>query len=242
VDRLLALAGPDAARGYAAVIRVRRVTGAAAERTLEGLASRFLRETGTSAARLNQAGRLQAQQDSLHAGVVKELVLLRELADMIYQLPDAAKRAAAAEDAVQRLGIDFSQDHQAALRLRLAPLSRPERARTLVDELSRVNGFNPENDDKLSLTTEEGLAAGEAAGAKLREMEARHEGHPAYGFRALFELIGRVGDTRQLALVGRFLQDADPAVAEQALSTYEWLLARERKDMSSAAAPAAGRD
>jgi hypothetical protein len=124
---------------------------------------------------------------------------LRQLADMVYQGPWA--EYAALPDVVLT---HFREDYGSALKRRLAPLPRPERLRTLIEELSRTPVLRGETDHDIQLAANEGDAAGRLAAARLEQRAASPDEYPHTGFTAMFRVLRGLGDRRYEPLVRRF--------------------------------------
>lgn len=123
---------------------------------------------------------------------------IRELADMIYNgryedftsLPEVK-------------AVNFTEDYASALKMRLAPLSQPQRLDTLINELAHRTFLKFDTDYDIQLAINEGLPASQAAATKLRDMEIHHENYSHIGFKALRSVILGVGDKEQAALIKR---------------------------------------
>ncbi len=126
---------------------------------------------------------------------------LRQLADMVYHGEFA--RYAVLPDVVLT---HFREDYGSALKMRLAPLSRPERLQTLVEELAHRQVLRGETRYDMQLAANEGEEAGRLIAAKLEQMEANREGYSGAGFTALFRVLGGLGDARYEPVVRRFFQ------------------------------------
>ena len=129
------------------------------------------------------------------------LYALRQLADMVYHGEFA--RYAALPDVVLT---HFREDYGSALKMRLAPLSRPERLQTLIEELAHRQVLRGESYHDMQLAANEGEAAGQLITAKLEQMEANPEEYADVGFSALFRVLGGLGDARYEPVVRRFFQ------------------------------------
>lgn len=115
-----------------------------------------------------EATKLISEQRHLNAPV--ELYALRELADMAYHdlyqgfaaLPKVAK-------------VDFTQDDEAALKIRLAPLSREQRIKALVEELGQEEMEDRHALRRAQLLADEGPAARLAIAAKQQDVKDHRE-------------------------------------------------------------------
>lgn len=150
----------------------------------------------------------------------REGFAMRELADMVYEgnyqdyasLPEVS-------------GVDFTRDYCSVLKMRLAPLSRQDRLRTLIQELSHKTVLKNEDDFEIQLAINEGLAASRAAAAELRKMDMHREQYDQVkhhtGFTALLRVIWGVGDQDQAALIEHFTTDTNASVAHSANIVYQ---------------------
>ena len=115
-----------------------------------------------------QASRLDP--DVLDNAVPVELCAVRELADMAYHdryrgftsLPDVAR-------------VDFAQDAGAALKVRLAPLSRGQRVAALVEEISQEKIGDGQVVRRAQLLVDEGPSALPVIAAKQQDFKAHRE-------------------------------------------------------------------
>lgn len=140
---------------------------------------------------------------------------MRELADMAYDGPyqDYASLPGFAQ-------VNFQDDYPAALKMRLAPLSREQRLHTLIEELANKKVLRMENYYEIQLAVNEGKAASRLAAQKLQEMGLHHEQYASVGFCCLFGMIAAVGDKEQAPVVERFLHATYPEVGSYAKQNY----------------------
>lgn len=131
-----------------------------------------------------------------------------ELADVVYEGP--YEDYAALPDVAR---VDFTKDYGLALKMRLAPLSRAERIATMVSELAHKKALRSEEDYEMQLLIDEGLPAGAAIAAQLREMDKHRDQYTHAGFAALFRVLQGIGDASRAPLIEPYLHDADTWVS-----------------------------
>ena len=127
---------------------------------------------------------------------------MREIADMVYHqynpqfisLPDVAALAT-------------SLDYPSALKMRLAPLSRAERIRTMITELAQQSKLTINDYFEVQLLADEGLAASPAIVAKLQQMDANRQQYKPMGYEALFDSLEGIGDKEKLPALRSFQKD-----------------------------------
>ena len=131
-----------------------------------------------------------------------------EIADMIYHgsYQDYASLPGVAQ-------INFQADYPAALKMRLAPLTREQRIGTMINDLANKTVMRGEDNYEIQLLVDEGTAASEAAAAKLRQMDANKTSFSGAGFGLLINVIAGVGDMQQIPLLDHFEGDADGTTA-----------------------------
>ena len=100
----------------------------------------------------------------------------------------------------------FRDDYGSALKMRYAPLPRPERLPALIDEISRLQVLRGETYQLLQLAINEGAEAAERAALKVTEMEAQLDDYSHIGFTALFMVIGGLGDPQYEPFLRRFIE------------------------------------
>jgi hypothetical protein len=148
-------------------------------------------------------------------GLSHEMNALREVADMAYR--DSSTGFLSSP---QLQGLDYSQDPGAALKVRLARMPQEGRLPWMINELANKKKIGKNEGYLLQLAVDEGEAASQAAGSKLREMDANREQYTYTGFSALFDVIRGVGDKRQTSLIAHFLNDQDTWIAYYAQQVY----------------------
>ena len=112
--------------------------------------------------------------------------------------------------------ISFQADYPAYLKMKMAPLSRPQRIVTMINDLAAKNILKEEDNYEIQLLSNEGLPASNIAAIKLREMEATRSQFAGAGLGAMIYVIAGVGDTKQLPLIRQLEKDADLTVANHA--------------------------
>lgn len=149
-----------------------------------------------------------------------EVYAVGELADMVYH--GSYKDFASLPGIAQ---VNFQQDYQSALKMRLAPLSPSERLRTMIQELAHKTALRAEDDYEIQLAINEGPIASRSAAAELRKMDMDRAGYNQVnnhaGFAALFRIIQGVGDKGQAPVIEHFLHDSDTWVVYYAQSVYD---------------------
>lgn len=175
-----------------------------------GKITRFLQELSLTAADINTAAAAyNVQKDQWRASIhpsdhpgpaaPKEVIALREVADMIYH--DTAPGAMALPLVKQ---INFDLDSAAALKTKLAPMSREQRISVLIDDLAKQK-YGPLALEQ-QLLADEGLPARRAVYARLKEIVA----HPAEyteprtqrlneGYRSLYDVYTSIGKEEPVA-------------------------------------------
>ena len=127
---------------------------------------------------------------------------VRELADIVYH--GSYRNFMSLPDITQ---VNFSGDYPSALKVRLAPLSPPERLNTMIQELAHKKFLTHWDDYEIQLASNEGLTASHAAAAQLTEMENHPEQYSHIGFTALVRVMWGTGDKAQAPLVRRLLKE-----------------------------------
>ncbi len=152
-------------------------------------------------ARLNDQGQQVSYVSTGPTPQPTVLYALCHLADMVYQgvyadfavLPDIVLT-------------HFRDDYGSALKMRYAPLPRPERLPALIDEISRLQVLRGETYQLLQLAINEGAEAAERAALRVTEMEAQLDDYSHIGFTALFMVIGGLGDPQYEPFLRRFIE------------------------------------
>ena len=184
-------------------------------RRAEAILGRFYKELGTSSESINSAVAKVPDANYRDANPdynppIEEAILW-EVADMIYRGDSAAFLSL---PDVRHL--DFTHYDATQLKIELAPLSRTQRIRRLVDNLASKKILTGKETYDKQLLIDEGLPAAKIAAAKIREMGQNRSKHPANGFVALFQVLGGVGDKQQSEVMASFRQDSDPSVKNSA--------------------------
>lgn len=109
--------------------------------------------------------------------------------------------------------IRFDAYQFTAAELRLAVLPNDQRLAAIIDDLA--NGHQMTYGE-VDLAAEYGLPAGEAAAAKLIEINQDRANHDDHQFVSLLAVIGRVEDKAQKPLIKRFTHDTNSMIASQA--------------------------
>ena len=116
--------------------------------------------------------------------------------------------------------VNFGIDYGAALKIRLAPLSRQQRITTMISEMSSKTKWKMLDNLEGQLLADEGPAASQAIASKLHEVMIHRSQYSAEGIGSMFGVLGDIGDPSYAPLVESFKEDADPAVAEYAERSY----------------------
>ena len=146
------------------------------------LVKQFFQELGQTPETLNAAVTAYQLKDRQHLEAAKHnpeyrhdsapvaLFAVRELADMAYR--DRYKGLTSLPGVAR---VDFAQDAGAALKVRLAPLSRGQRVATLVEEISRKEMGDNDDLRRAQLLADEGPSALPMIAAKLQDFKAHRE-------------------------------------------------------------------
>ncbi len=135
-------------------------------------------------------------------------------------------------DAFTVVGMNFSLDHAAQLKVRLGQMGREERIRWLVDSLSKKRVGRWEEDYEMQALADEGMAASKVIIAKLQEMRMRRADYSHHtGFALLFRTLTSIGDPNAVSVIMSFLNDDNDWVryyAKQSLGYLEqgWRVVR----------------
>jgi len=221
---------------YARVTRARILAqkdwAAAGDRAVRARAAldRYLKETGLTPERLNEGTVIKQRQGIVFDADTTpfELRALREMADMIYQAyrRDDGKEGdgdALATEA-RRRGINFGTDYAAAYKLRFGPMTRAERVRTLVDELSQKAALRGEDYPLFRLAGDEGAPAAQAAADRIQEMRrdlSRYPDEGRQGLSALVRVIFAAGDPAQAPFLVRLRSEKAGNVPSDRLARLE---------------------
>lgn len=178
----------------------------------------FYAELGLNAASLNSGVEQynhRLQESRLGLAPTFEVYAMREVADIIYrgQYQDYATLPSVAQ-------LKFQLDHASALKIRLAPLARTERVRTIIQDLAHERYDGRRANLEKQLVADEGITASHAAADQLQYMDRHRDQFPREGFNALLGVLDLVGDTGQTALVEHFLHDTDGYIASFARGIY----------------------
>ena len=139
-----------------------------------------------------------------------ELYAMRELADMDYE--NQSSSFATLPGITQ---VNFTLDSRSNLKVRLAPLSSPERIAWLIQDLAHKTTLSNDEFAEIQLTGDLGPDAGKAAAAKLQVMEQQKNLASRAAFNALFGVIAMSGDKEKI-LWKHFENNSDPYIAEYA--------------------------
>ena len=162
--------------------------------------NRFLQECDLAVSALNSAREKLDQDNRTHRRPPRELIALRELADMVYR-----RRFLALANTCVAAGIRFEMDAPSNLKISLAPLTSQLRIASLIDLISSLKVLKWDDDSTLQLAIDEGLPASKAAVARLQLMAADPERYHYIGFAALFEVIRGAGDKDSAPVIEAFL-------------------------------------
>jgi hypothetical protein len=143
---------------------------------------------------------------------------VEQLADMVYH--DAPGVAAEYASLPGIAALNFAADPPSALKMRLAPLSKPERISIMIQDMMHKKKWSALDNDETQLLDDEGLDASHAAAAQLKLMEQHRANFIAEDYETLFGVLHNIGDKEQAPLIAHFKSDADPIVAEYADRVY----------------------
>jgi hypothetical protein len=148
-----------------------------------------------------------------------------QLADMVYH--DAPGVATEYASLPGIAALNFAAQPPAALKMRLAPLSRQERIAAMIHDLTHQTSriWSPLDNDEVQLLDDEGLEASHAVAAQLKLMEQHRSEYPSKDFEPLFSVLNNIGDTEQAPLVAHFKSDPDPNIADDANFVYSVVVA-----------------
>ena len=144
-----------------------------------------------------------------------------QLADMVYH--DAPGVAADYASLPGIAALNFAAQPPAALKMRLAPLSRQERIAAMIHDLTHQTSriWSPLDNDETQLLDDEGLDASHAAAAQLKLMDQHQADYKSTAFGAMFSVLNNIGDKEQAPLVAHFKSNSNPTVAEYADRLYD---------------------
>ena len=205
---------------YARVERARLVAENEATGVSSGTAqvkiNRFYKELGLTRADLNTAAIAYEGNSRLgkHSPSA-EVYAMREIADMAYR---GSYSDYAVLPAVNQL--NFQSDYPSALKIRLAPLTKADRVKTMVDDLAHTQSIGPKQKYEMQLLDDEGILASRAAAAQLQQMDSHRNQYPREGFEAIFSVLSGAGDSTQAPLVEHYTQDQDGYIAYFASNAY----------------------
>ena len=181
---------------------------------------RFLLEAGLEAKDLKTARSAadeEAKTQKADKGAVA-LVSLRQLADRIY-----VNRDLALAEEIRSRGVEFAQDPPSAYKVRLAPLSTPERAKTLVEDLAAKRVLRTEEYYAIQLAISEGELVFEGAAQKLAEMDQHPEDYKSPGYSALFQILAGSGNPAYAETIARYVIDGPTWKSSMAKVMYPFL-------------------
>lgn len=176
--------------------------------------SAFCSGLGLSADQLNGAT-ASLQSESSKQSLPLQIIALREIADMAYL---GNYNDYAALPAIKQL--NFTPDYPSALKIRLAPLTKADRVKTMIDDLAHTQSVGPKQKYEMQLLDDEGVLASRAAAAQLQQMNSHRDQYPREGFEAIFSVLSGAGDATQAPLVERYTQDQDGYIAYFAKNAY----------------------
>lgn len=135
-----------------------------------------------------------------------ETYALREVADMAYH-------GNYANYAKYLSSLNFQSDYPSALKVRLAPLSRADRVKALIQDLATTKYRGVQQNYEIQLADDEGSFAANLATAQLKEMDSHPADYPEEGFDTLFAVLSGAGDPSQAPVVEQFTHDPNGYIA-----------------------------
>lgn len=135
---------------------------------------------------------------------------LRTVADMAYQ-----RRGTDFVQSPEATALNFAADPRSELKVRLAPLSDPERAAWLVETLSHSRVVADQEYYEIQLAGDLGAIVEPLAAAKVQQMRNGQEKSPSAAYSALFGVLCLSGEVGR-AIVKPYKQDKDPLIADGA--------------------------
>lgn len=143
-----------------------------------------------------------------------ETQLLRQAAEIA---ADAYQRGV--KDAFNVVGLNFSLDPVAKLKVHLGRMSKEQRIYWLINALSTKQFARMEDNYLMQALADEGEAASKAILAKLKEMKANRDKYHYVGFMLLFRTLTCIGDPNAIPVVQAFVSEPGwlGYYAEQAL-------------------------
>jgi hypothetical protein len=141
-----------------------------------------------------------------------------QLADMVYH--DAPGVATEYASLPGIAALNFAAQPPAALKMRLAPLSKPERIATMIQDMMHKKKWSPLENDETQLLDDEGLDASHAVAAQLKLMEQHRTNFITDDYEVMFGVLYNIGDKEQAPLIAHFKEDANPAIADLADRVY----------------------
>jgi hypothetical protein len=143
-----------------------------------------------------------------------EVQVLRQAAEIAV---DAYQRGV--KDAFKIVGLNFSLDYVAQLKVRLAQMSKEQRISWLVDILSKKQVARMEEDYLMQALADEGEEASKAIIAKLKEIKLNRDKYHYVSFMLLFRTLTCIGDPDAIPVIQSFSNEPDwlGYYAEQAI-------------------------
>jgi len=129
---------------------------------------------------------------------------LRQTSEFVEESGRAGVPAAA-----ERLGIDFSLDRSAELRVRLAPMPKSQRIKWLIESIARKQVMTGEDYYEVRALADEGEEAVEPIVTKLHSVRNNRQGYSYPGIKSLFRALVPIGDPRAIPAVSIYLDDPD---------------------------------
>lgn len=177
--------------------------------------ARFYQELNLSPEQLGPAAQLYETNGGTYTRqqVPVEMYAMEEIADMVYH--GSYKDYADVPGVAQ---VDFQHDYGAWIKMKMAPLSPAEQATWLINDLSHKKAMVGQEGYEMHLAAELGMPAGEAAVAKLQEMDAHQSDYSAAGVEALLSIVSATANPASKAIHECFKNNAHPYVADAAKS------------------------
>jgi len=203
----LALARIEAERDYPNVTD---------ENQLQRKMKRFLQAAKVSVSQIHKGALWYTEQLKVkrYGRAPFEVQVLRQAAEIAV---DAYQRGV--KDAFKIVGLNFSLDYVAQLKVRLAQMSKEQRISWLVDILSKKRVARMEEDYLMQALADEGEEASKAIIAKLKEMKLNRDKYHYVGFMLLFRTLTCIGDPDAIPVIQSFSNEPDwlSYYAEQAI-------------------------
>jgi hypothetical protein len=203
----LALARIEAERDYPNVTD---------ENQLQRKMKRFLQAAKVSVSQIHKGALWYTEQLKVkrYGRAPFEVQVLRQAAEIAV---DAYQRGV--KDAFKIVGLNFSLDYVAQLKVRLAQMSKEQRISWLVDILSKKQVARMEEDYLMQALADEGEEASKAIIAKLKEIKLNRDKYHYVSFMLLFRTLTCIGDPDAIPVIQSFSNEPDwlGYYAEQAI-------------------------